>query len=1122
MTREQWQQAKKLYAQLELLAVHERNEFLHRHCTDEDVRALVLQMLNDDADDFLENSPLSEVREKIEEETNLIEQTVGGYTLQEKLGQGGSGLVYLGVQEDEEVQHRVAIKLLRHHFPDDKKQFRRERKILASLRHPNIARLLSSDTTGQGVPFLVMEYVDGLPITEYCDEKRCTIPERLALFRKVCAAVQYAHKKLIIHRDLKPGNIFVTEDGEVKVLDFGIAKLVNPDDTESFLPSLWGSARMTPEYASPEQLAEQSISTASDVYSLGVLLYELFTGHRPYVFPSRSPSDAIGVIKAGLPELPSQIVFRAFTDKKEHRTSEDIAIARQGSAKALSRVLRDDLDNIALKALRAEPDQRYDSVQQLSDDIDRYLNGEPVIARKPTYSYRVTRYVQRNKYAVLMGAIAFVILSVWLMTTARQVVREREAARLQRHKLYAAEIQQAEQAWKSNDLVQVKKIIERWLPRTGEEDLRGFEWFYLWQRLHPEKLQVKMQDEISIASLLSEQNKLYVRDVSGSRKVFDATTGQELWAYQEQNVQPGDGGDWPYNGEVFALEAGNRAVIWDVIRGAKKLEVIETEAPLQSVWGLNTTLFVTINTQGTIKVRERTDGSVRNAFTGLETPITAICRIGEAKGVVAVSKQRTISVLPFDKSQNSIRITEPIDISAVRVDELRHRLLIQITDGLIIRDSQNGKLIKTFQPPKYKVTGFYFENTSDVMFISTGDQKIHIVEADSFHETGLLQGHQRNILSHVLYPQNNWFVTSSDDRTARIWDIEKQTELVAFRGHIGTVTSAILSPDFKYLVTGSADQTARIWDIAEYRRPEILRGHTDHILTAAFSPDNKHVATAGKDSLAILSDIETGNQIPLRGHQAMIFTVAFSPDGKLLATGSNDGTAKLWDTAMGRELTTIRNGTREYKDGVRNITFTHDGQRIIAGCNDGMIKVWETASGKLLTQFRAHEKEVLSVSLSPDGKRLASGGSDRSAKIWDTTTWQELANLPGHQGWVWDTKFSPDGKQLATGCGDYKIRLWDVRTAQIIRTLEGHSDGIFSMSFTPDGKRLASCSDDQTVRIWNPATGEELLTLRDHTDEVWRVVFSSDGRKLLSASWDQTARLYRAAKENFTNGTRPK
>jgi WD40 repeat protein/serine/threonine protein kinase len=1110
MTSEQWQQAKALYEQLEPLAVNERNEFLHRHCTDEDVCTLVMQMLNADADDFLENSPLSEVREEIEEEANRIGQIVGGYTLQTELGQGGTGLVYLGIQEDEEVQHRVAIKFLRHHFSDDKKQFRRERKILASLRHPNIARLLSSDTTDKGVPFLVMEYVDGLPITEYCDQQKCTIPDRLILFRKVCAAVQYAHKKLIIHRDLKPGNIFVTEDGEVKVLDFGIAKLVNPDDIESFLPSLWGSARMTPEYASPEQLAEQSISTASDVYSLGVLLYELLTGHRPYVFPNRSPSDAIGVIKAGLPELPSQIVFRAFTDKKEHRTPEDIAIARQGTTKALSRLLRDDLDNIALKALRVEPDQRYDSVQQFSDDIDRYFSGEPVIARKPTYSYHVTRYVQRNKYAVLMGAIAFLILAAWLMTTARQVIREREAARLQRRNLYAAEIQQARQAWINNDLLRLKKTIAQWLPQPGEEDLRGFEWRYLWGLINQSELTVTMPDEVSQSWQLPGTDHLYVRDIGGRRKVFHTGSGQVLWEYQDQ-VAPEISEEWPLFGEIITVEPKNRMILWDVNRGIKKTEYTYTEAPLKSVAQLDETRIFTSDGHGNIKIRERATGKLLREIAGTGKPITGSVVIQQSTILALITGERTVTVHFLDNSHSTYSFTEPQNIKGLRADLARHRLLVHLENELVFRDATTGRYMHTLPKPKTPIASMGMFPNSDVLFLALSDSSIQILDANSLREIGTLRGHRGDIYFQGYYPDTHWLITTGTDHTARIWDIAIQKEVAIFRGHTGDVMTATLSADHHKLTTGSKDRTAKIWDIAQARQPDVLQGHTGHILTAAFSPDNIHVATAGKDSLAIISDIQTGKQIPLRGHQKMIYTVAFSPDGKQLATGSDDGTAKFWDTTTGRELTTIHNGTRQYKDGVRNLTFTHDGQRIIAGCNDGMIKVWETVSGKLLTQFRAHEKEVLSVSLSPDGRRLSSGSADRAAKLWDTATWHELANLPGHKGWVWDTKFSPDGKQLATGCGDHKIRLWDVATAQEIRTMEGHNDGIFSVSFTPDGKRLATCSDDQTVRIWNPATGEELLTLRDHTDEVWRVAFSADGRTLLSASWDQTARLYRAA-----------
>jgi WD40 repeat protein len=782
-------------------------------------------------------------------------------------------------------------------------------------------------------------------------------------------------------------------------------------------------------------------------------------------------------------------------------------------------LLRGDLNNILLKALRAEPDQRYDSPQQLSEDIAHYLNGEPVIARKPTIAYLTSRFIRRHQYAVLMGAIALFILSAWGITALRQRSLEREQARLLRQKLYVVEIRQGVQDWSNGDILHLKKTLEHWLPQADAEDLRGFEWYYLWHFVHPEELLVKMSDEVSQAWLLPGTQQLYVRDVSGNRKVFHTMTGQELWSYQDQAGQ-GTARDWPLNGEVFALENGNRIVIWDVVRGRRKSEFIDTDAPLQDVSQLDETLFVTVDSRGTVKVRERATGNVLHVFTGIETPVTARTGIGAA--LALVSKERKITVQPFDKSRLPFYFSETSNIKSLRGDDARQRLLIHTGDGLMIRDSRNGRLLRKLQLPQGNLMSFFFANGSDFLFLISNEHQVSILEAESFRKIGVLGGHQGNVFIQMFLPETNWFVTSGEDRIVRIWDIRSQKEITKFRGHTGDVISATLSADRKKLITGSQDHTARIWDIAQAMQPDVLRRHTEHILTAAFSPDNQHIATAGEDHTAIISNIQNGEQLPLRGHQKMIFSVAFAPDGKTLATGSNDGTAKLWDTVTGKEIRTIPNGSREYWDGVRSLTFTRDGKQLIAGCNDGLLKVWDVNSGQLLTQFRAHEREILSVSLSPDGQRLASGSWDRTAKLWDTATWQELAILKGHQGKVWSTEFSPDGKQLATGSGDFTVKLWDIASVQVIRTLEGHSDGIFSVSFTPDGKRLATCSDDKTVRIWNSATGEEILTLRDHTDEVWRVAFSSDGRTLLSASWDKTARLYRAATEADVTAKLPK
>jgi serine/threonine protein kinase/tetratricopeptide (TPR) repeat protein len=391
------------------------------------------------------------------------ERRIGPYRLLGELGHGGMGTVYLAARADEQFQMRVALKIIRGaDSAEVVRHFKRERQILASLDHPNIARLLDGGTTDDGLPYFVMEHIEGQQILDYCDSRSLPVTERLKLFQSVCSAVQYAHRNLVVHRDIKPGNVLVTLDGSPRLLDFGIAKLLNPE--------LVGEAptataiHMTPAYASPEQVRGERITTASDVYSLGVVLYELLTGRHPYRLGSGHPLDVLRAIAEQEPEKPSTAVARR---KGEPRTiveathtrdatrtappapdvptaqpagpsgptAEAAARTREGTPEKLRRRLRGDLDNILLLALRKEPQGRYDSVEAFSNDIRRHLERLPVRARKPTAGYRAGKFVRRHAAGVsasLALAVLLVGFAVAMAVQSARVARERDAAEKER------------------------------------------------------------------------------------------------------------------------------------------------------------------------------------------------------------------------------------------------------------------------------------------------------------------------------------------------------------------------------------------------------------------------------------------------------------------------------------------------------------------------------------------------------------------------------------------------------------------------------------------------------------------------------------------------------------------
>jgi serine/threonine protein kinase len=439
MSPERYQKIKTIFQTVVDLPPAERSATLERLCSgDPTLRDEVVRVLqsHQSAGKFLEKpalAPAGRIVPQVVKES-LVGSRVGPYEILSEIGRGGMGTVYLASRADDQYRKLVALKVVNPENEADAMvaRFRRERQILANLEHPNIAQLLDGGTTNDGSPYLVMEYVGGMPIDEYCDSRRLDVASRLRLFRTVCAAVHYAHQNLIVHRDLKPTNILVKSDGMVKLLDFGIAKLLNPDPSGTRLDRTATSMRiMTPEYASPEQARGDAITTSSDVYTLGIVLYELLCGHRPF----HSLAEILGDRP---PERPSAALYRLETRHGDNgepasRTADTAAADRHTRPSSLRRALAGDLDAITLKALAKTPSARYNSAEQLADDIHRHLNGQPVAARGDAAAYRFWKFLLRHKAAMAIVTLIFALLATAAAMASREVAAARaEQQRVQR------------------------------------------------------------------------------------------------------------------------------------------------------------------------------------------------------------------------------------------------------------------------------------------------------------------------------------------------------------------------------------------------------------------------------------------------------------------------------------------------------------------------------------------------------------------------------------------------------------------------------------------------------------------------------------------------------------------
>jgi len=429
MNPERWQQVKGVLEQALDLAPKQRKGFLDDACRDDqalrqEVDSL-LQEENEDADGPLQSPVNVSLKDVALEAESWAGRRIGSYEIIELIGEGGMGSLFRAARADEQYKKQVAIKIVKQGLttPFALARFRAERQILASLEHPNIARLLDGGTTEDGVPYVVMEFVEGRPIDAFCDDHKLTVDARLQIFLEVCSAVQYAHRRLIVHRDIKPSNILVTKEGEPKLIDFGIAKILDPETSDGADRITMGLRVLTPAYASPEQVKGESITTASDVYSLGVVLYELLTGHELYRVAVRTPETLARAACEQEPEKPSLAVRRNEPAAKEGEksiTPESVSALRASSPEKLSKGLRGDLDKIALMSLRKEPDRRYGSVEQFAEDIRHHLKNLPVSAQGDSLPYRMRKFVTRHKAGIFAAAVAGLALIIGTVVSLRE------------------------------------------------------------------------------------------------------------------------------------------------------------------------------------------------------------------------------------------------------------------------------------------------------------------------------------------------------------------------------------------------------------------------------------------------------------------------------------------------------------------------------------------------------------------------------------------------------------------------------------------------------------------------------------------------------------------------------
>jgi WD40 repeat protein/tetratricopeptide (TPR) repeat protein/tRNA A-37 threonylcarbamoyl transferase component Bud32 len=1097
----------------------------------------------------------------------------GRYTLLEVIGEGGMGAVYLASQS-EPVKRQVALKLIKSGLDSKAVQarFDAERQALAVMDHPNIARVYDGGATAAGQPFFVMELVQGVSLTLYCDRHRLSVKARLELFIQVCQAVQHAHQKGIIHRDLKPGNVLVTEvDGRPtpKVIDFGVAKATELRLTDLSFADV-GTIVGTPAYMSPEQADPSStdIDTRTDVYALGVMLYELLAGSPPLdtrQFKQGAVLEMLRMVREVDPPRPSTRLSKA-------NDLPNIAARRSIEPARLAKSLRGELDWVVMKALEKDRTRRYDTANGLARDLQRYLADEVVEARPPSAGYRVKKFVRRHKGQVIAaGLVLFVLLTGVIGTTGglievrrqEQIARAETAAKVQALQAEAERVKERDDALgtarKNAAAARAEAVRANDQKRRAEQNLTKAE--------KAEKDAREQRNRADNAAEVARQN-LYYAQMHLGQQAWREHRGLPHMRQLLNNWVPTDaapdrrGWEWfylhalPYQNLRTLTESGRKRRpatvawhlaskrlaegaadgsirIWDVDRERTTL-VLKAPAPRLQYWGGNWLGWSPDGGKlaagcrdGTVQVWDTGSGRKLQVLRGQQSPVASVAFCSDGTRVAAWGLRGTINIWDASTGRLTANLAHPGAVGAGAWSPDDKLLAAGHGDGTVtVSGTRAGDPIVTLRAHVAAVTSLAWSPDSSRLASTSQDFTAKIWEVASGRMVLGPLRHSHEVTSVAWEPEGQRLATGSIDETVKIWDATTGHDVLTLRGHVWTVTSLSWGPDGR-LASGSSDGSVNLWNTNREQESSVLSGHVARATAVSWSPDGKRLGSGGDDgTIRIWDPVTHAEVLVLKGHDkgrripqfGLIRALAWSPDGTHLASAGLDGAAKVWEVASGREVFALPAD----RGVVWSVAWSRDGTYLAAGSQDGWVHVIEGLEHTPKVQgFKAHEPGkrgtaqpgVRALAWSPRENYLASAGMDGLVKIWDPIRGDERARLHGHQTpWLLSVAWSPDGRRLASAGTDRLVIAWDVESGQQLSTMRGHTDWVEAVVWSPDGMRLASAGLDDSVRVWDPRTGEETFVLRGRSGTFHDVSWNPDGAQLAAASSDGQVWLWDATR----------
>ncbi len=831
------------------------------------------------------------------------------------------------------------------------------------------------------------------------------------------------------------------------IADFGLAKCTPVSDNHTVSGQILG----TPSYMSPEQVSRKSanVGPATDIYALGAMLYCMLTGRPP--FQAADPLDTMRQVLDEEPVPPSRL---------------NPATPR-------------DLESITLHCLEKKPEQRFESAEALADELDRFLEGRPILTRPIGSVERLARWAKRQP--VVFGLLVAVTLSVALGTGLSlffgvQANRMADQERHRRHELeralYRSLIMQADLEWQTNNVNRADELLDACQP-----GFRNWEWEFLKHRGHVERLEFRAADErvrqVAFSPKGDQLISAGINEDAGAVRRWDATTGKEL--------------------ACMLFDAPVMAVAWSPDGASVAIGLDDGRVEVWDVHSSRLRFSQRIHSKSVYCVAFHPDSK-------------SLASCGEDGQVILLDASSGNAMLPLAEQTDSKAALLFLAFNAkgtrlAACGESQHISIWDTSSGLLTQTLPSGPDISR---------AIVFGDSDQRLFVANyGSNAIEVWDLATNQQLSPLQGHTAHVRSLVVSSDGSTVASGGKDGTMRIWRANDGDLLRTWKAHNLLVDCVAFRPGHREIATCGIDNLIRVWEIDVPTEVPRSSGHTDRVNEIAFTPDGKWIASASKDGTIRLWDAETTQAGPVCfGHQAMVLAVAFCPSGEWLISAAEDGRVLRHQTASGEEI--LPTAIPIQNQAIWSIDVDPTGQQIVFGGDDGTLKIWHAHQSIMIDSLKAHDGGVKGVRFSPDGKWLASCGDDATVKLWQNGSSSPAAELKYHRGRVWHVAFSHSGDKLAS-CGiDGKVVLWDLVKRRPDQVCDGHAGIVYSASFSPDDSRLATAGFDQTVKIWEPNTGLELLTLRDPLWSVNSVAFSPDGRTVAAGSSDACVRVWHA------------